>query len=156
MVWPYGELPQQVGEESPVKSRVQPNEIRDIVLDRVINADPESSPSPSRPIRRRRRFDSEPPMAIQSQNSETQETENLNGLSPLSPLSDALDSGTDCWEDDHDLAISLGGNLTENNQILDAQAFKVILHANLDKYIRKKIKNNQVFRFFHILFRPNK
>ena len=125
MVWPYGELPHQVPDQSPLLGRIQnPSEIREIVLDRVINPEP-SSPSPSRPIRRRRRFDSEPPMALQSHNSENQENEIGNGLSPLSPFSDALDSGTDCWEDDHDLAISLGGGLTENNQILDSQAFKV-------------------------------
>ena len=114
MVWPYGELPHIVTEGDDLPS----TEIRDIVLDRVMQSSPIiPDVTPSKQIRRRRRFDSEPPLAA--------DRAILDPLSPLSPLSDAVDSGTDCWEDvENELAISLGGALMDNNQISDISSFK--------------------------------
>ena len=118
MVWPYGELPHRVSDGDDLPA----TEIRDIVLDRVMQSSPTKSDggdTPSKPIRRRRRFDSEPPLAAD------RASQLFSPLSPLSPLSDAVDSGTDCWEDyENDLAISLGGALLENNQISDVSSFK--------------------------------
>ena len=119
MVWPYGELPQEIKhDEQP------PLEIHNIVLDRVMHSSPakSDSSSPNLPIRRRRRFDSEPPLALERLHDRAREQD---PASPTSPLSDAVDSGTDCWEDmESDIAISLGGILMENNQINDMTSFK--------------------------------
>jgi hypothetical protein len=147
MVWPYGELPHEVNPESlpSLPSSFSeslshpPNEIRDILLDRIMHSSPaksqNGSSSPQIPIRRRRRFDSEPAVSTRSQAQEPI----IYPQSPQSP-----DSGLDVFEEDqNDLAISLDGVLMENNQIADFQAFKnnMITFEQFNEDPKKYISN---------------
>ncbi|CBY20543.1 unnamed protein product [Oikopleura dioica] len=116
MVWPFGELPQEV----PKEQRNRPPSL-------VLSSVPQRIP-------RRRRFDSEPPLAF-IKTSELPDV--FSPTSPLSPFSglefivnffqksiETIDSGTDCDDFDSEFAMSLSGGLIDNNEISCLESFK--------------------------------
>jgi len=105
MVWDWGKLPKELPVEKPkpdIQPKPTPTEIKHMVLERIYSESPptEVPYSSSKPIRRRRRYDSEPAMAHVTHTAPPSQISNLalmntNGVSPLSDGT-GVDSGTDC------------------------------------------------------------
>lgn len=129
-----------------IQEKKSPTELKHMLLERIHSESPSTlvSITSNQPIRRRRRYDSEPAMAtphIQLNGS--------FGEASTSPKSDAIDSGTDCLayqSDDevaNEVAMSLCGGLTENNNILDRDAFnsKIISFEDFNSNPMKYVTN---------------